>query len=92
MPQTSANLAEALLDVIQEWELKDKKFVVVSDGGANIKKAINDLGWVQIPCFAHLLNLSIAKYGFLNVPALTTIRLFRNVAPSFTCSTFMDKQ
>ena len=34
VPKTSSNLsflAEALLDDVQEWEVKDKKFVVVSD-------------------------------------------------------------
>ncbi|KAI9558400.1 hypothetical protein GHT06_015180 [Daphnia sinensis] len=55
------------------WDLKFKKFVVVTDGGANIKKAASDLGWIQIPCFAHLLNLCISKYGFLKVPVINNV-------------------
>ncbi|XP_045034393.1 E3 SUMO-protein ligase ZBED1-like [Daphnia magna] len=34
--QTAANLAEALSSVATEWDLKFNKFVVVTDGGANI--------------------------------------------------------
>lgn len=31
------------------------------------------MGWIQIPWFAHLLNLCIAKYGFLNVTVLNHV-------------------
>ena len=43
VPQTSSNLANALLGDVEECKVKYKKFVVKSDGVANIKKAINDL-------------------------------------------------
>lgn len=55
---TSENLAFKLNDVINEWDLKGKVIIAVSDNAVNIKKAISEnlrlkhLGW-----YAHTLNL-----------------------------------
>ena len=56
VPQTSSNLAEALLDVIQEWELKDKKFVVVSDGGANMQVTCCKYGFLNVSALTTIIK------------------------------------
>jgi hypothetical protein len=59
---TSANIAEELASVINEWNINDKIITIISDNGANVKNAITDhLRKDHHPCVAHTLNLSIKE-------------------------------
>ncbi|XP_066593218.1 E3 SUMO-protein ligase ZBED1-like [Prorops nasuta] len=61
---TSDNIRIWLLNVIDEWKICHSSIVtIVSDNGANIKKAIRD-GFgakKQLSCFAHTINLIPSK-------------------------------
>ena len=54
---TADNLADALVKCVEEWQIIPPP-VVVNDNAANIVKAVRTLGWVDIGCFAHTLNLA----------------------------------
>lgn len=55
---TSKNLADALKNIITEWNLEEKVLMVISDNAANIKKAIRDeLHLKHFGCYAHTINL-----------------------------------
>lgn len=61
---TSNNLKDWLLNILDEWRIKRENIVaVISDNGANIKKAIINLFGADkhLPCFAHTLNLVPSK-------------------------------
>lgn len=59
---TSENIAIALNSIFNEWNIDNKIMTVVSDNGANIKKAIGDnLQKFHHPCVAHTLNLSVTE-------------------------------
>lgn len=54
---SSANIQSKLLQIINEWGLRDKINFIVSDNAANIQKAIADIGWKHYGCYGHTLNL-----------------------------------
>lgn len=57
---TSEVIGKWLKKILQDWHIEDKKIVViVTDNGANIKKAVRDtFGSARhIACFAHSINL-----------------------------------
>lgn len=57
---TGENIGEAVRTILDEWDIKDKIVTVVSDNGANVKKAITEfLQKHHHPCVAHTLNLSV---------------------------------
>lgn len=65
-PHTSQHIADTLLTILDEWNLKEKVYFIVIDNGANIKKAIkdmksssNNITWQ--PCTAHTLQLIVGK-------------------------------
>ncbi|XP_066596242.1 E3 SUMO-protein ligase ZBED1-like [Prorops nasuta] len=61
---TSDYIESWFLDIINDWKIKsDSIVVVVSDSGANIKKAIKDAFGSEkhLSCIAHTLNLIPAK-------------------------------
>ena len=65
-PHTAENISDALFVILDQWELRNKVNVIVTDNGANMKKAIKDMNefapnikWQ--PCSAHTLQLVIGK-------------------------------
>lgn len=57
---TSEVIGRWMKTILQDWHIDDKKIVVVvTDNGANIKKAVRDtFGFARhIACFAHSINL-----------------------------------
>ena len=57
---TAENIAQALENCISDWNLTRKVEVVVTDNGANVKKAIKDVLYYQHhSCIAHDLNLGV---------------------------------
>ncbi len=65
-PHTSQHIADTLLTILNEWDLKEKVHTIVTDNGANIKKAIKDMSLISKniiwqPCTAHTLQLIVGK-------------------------------
>ncbi len=59
---TGQNISDALLDVLENWELKqDKVVAITTDNGANVVAALRNLGVARISCFGHNLDLAIKK-------------------------------
>ena len=59
---TAINLAEALADVRQSWNLMEKDQVsITTDNGANMISAANTLRWLRLSCFDHCLNLAVTN-------------------------------
>lgn len=55
---TAQNLAAAIQQILNEFNLENKVNMVISDNAANIKKAIKDvLKLKHFGCYAHTLNL-----------------------------------
>ncbi len=57
---TGQNISDALLDVLENWELSKTKWLQLPLNGANVVAALRNLG-VRISCFGHNLDLAIKK-------------------------------
>ena len=65
-PHTAQNISDALLVILDQWEICDKVHVIATDNGANMKKAIKEMNSVVSniiwqPCAAHTLQLVVGK-------------------------------
>lgn len=70
---TAENIAMELNEISIKWNISTKIVTVVSDNGANIKKAVNDCFQKHHhPCIAHTLHLSITE-AISSVASLSSI-------------------
>ena len=54
------NIAERLKETVKEWNVPDDHIAgVVRDNGANIVLGVSLVGWPDIPCFGHTLQLCV---------------------------------
>jgi len=65
-PHTAQNISDALLVILDQWKLREKVYIITTDNGANMKKAIKDMNEVSPnikwqPCAVHTLQLVIGK-------------------------------
>ena len=59
---TGESLQEAFHMILSDWYLdKSKQGAITSDSGSNIKRAFQLLGWTNVSCFGHNLDLAINK-------------------------------
>lgn len=58
MPEshTGVNIASAINDVFDNWELSTKIFCFTTDAGSNMITACESGGWPRVSCFGHILN------------------------------------
>ena len=57
---TGQNIADAILDVLENWALdKDQLVAVTTDNGSNIVVALRNIAVVRVSCFGHNLDLAI---------------------------------
>lgn len=56
---TAENLAQDINNCLEEWDLKGKIGIAVSDNAANITKAFEILRFRRFGCFAHTINLVV---------------------------------
>jgi hypothetical protein len=56
---TGESIKERLLSVISDFNATEKIVCIVSENGANVKKAISDSGITGLACYAHTLNLCV---------------------------------
>ena len=59
---TAENLAEVLLQAIEEWELASKVYGFSTDNEMNMVNAvINHLRVIHLPCIGHTIQLAVEK-------------------------------
>ncbi len=58
---TGENIQNAIEQIIERFQLKQKLFVATTDNGANVMKAIRLMEILHVPCCAHTLHLSVIK-------------------------------
>ena len=79
-PHTAQNISDALLVILDEWDLKEKVHTITTNNGANMKKAIKDMNSAASnikwqPCAAHTLQLVVGKG--LNLVKILVLRAKR---------------
>ncbi|CAG8664405.1 13112_t:CDS:1, partial [Ambispora gerdemannii] len=61
-PHTAEYIKDSLDRIITKWGLNERVFCIITDNGANIKKAIRLMDNItQLSCAAHTLQLSVLK-------------------------------
>jgi len=65
-PHTAQNISDTLFAILDEWGLRLKTNVIVTDNGANMKRAVKEMNEVNSnikwqPCVAHTLQLVVGK-------------------------------
>lgn len=58
---TADKIANILFETMDEWNIRNKLYVLVRDSGANIKKAATDMGIGHESCFIHTLQLVVTS-------------------------------
>ncbi|XP_049877872.1 zinc finger BED domain-containing protein 4-like [Pectinophora gossypiella] len=56
---TAENIKEHVLRIVENWKLKDKVLIVVTDNASNMRSAVEKMGWKHFGCYAHTLNLIV---------------------------------
>lgn len=79
-PHTAENISDTLFVILDEWGLREKVYMITTDNGSNMKKAIKDMGLISSnirwqPCIAHTLQLVVGKG--LNLVKLLVLRAKR---------------
>ncbi|GBN64396.1 Zinc finger BED domain-containing protein 1, partial [Araneus ventricosus] len=85
---TSENLAIELKKVADEWNIKDKIVLCVSDNAANITKAIKEiLQWRHFGCLAHTINLAVKNSLEVHENVKDLIKKIKSIVTHFKRST-----
>lgn len=84
---TSANLAAELKRIFQKWNIHLKIERIVTDNAANIVKAVRDLEYPHLPCFAHTINLVVQDALKSTVDVAPIIAKVKSVVRFFHHST-----
>ena len=67
---TAEHITESLEEILEDWKLREKVFVITTDNAANMKKAVSNMNAIQWQgCDAHTLQLIIGK-GLVPVKVL----------------------
>ena len=57
---TGKNIAERLREAVQKWTINELYIIaIVRDNARNMDIAVTELGWDDVPCFAHTLQLAV---------------------------------
>ena len=71
---TSENLAAILSGITNEWKITNKVACVVTDNANNMTGAIRLNHWMQLPCFAHTINLVVSNSALKADPSVIEMR------------------
>ena len=58
---TAANLEKILDNILKEWKIHNRVVGTTTDNGSNIIKAMSEMGFLNMPCVGHTLNLAVKK-------------------------------
>jgi hypothetical protein len=84
------NLAEAMKQLMENWDLKEEFFVcITTDSGSNYLAAADVNDWVRLQCFGHRLHTAIGEKLLRLCRKLHTCH---NVVLLFQDSTMKDKR
>lgn len=64
---TAANLGKVLDSILKEWKICNKVVGTTTDNGSNIVKAMSEMGFLNMPCVGHTLNLAVLRYAMSTV-------------------------
>ena len=55
MPErhTGEHTAQRLWEATSEWNVEERVIAIVRDNARNMDVAVQNLGWEDVPCFAH---------------------------------------
>lgn len=68
---TAENIKENVLRILQNWKLKDKVLIVVTDNASNMKSAVEKMGYRHFGCYAHSINLIVRSCTTESTPKET---------------------
>ena len=55
-PHTAEHITESLEEILEDWKLREKVFVITTDNAANMKKAVSNMNAIQWQgCDAHTI-------------------------------------
>ncbi|GES76777.1 zinc finger BED domain-containing protein 1-like [Rhizophagus clarus] len=61
-PHTSAYIKDTLVNILNEWNIREKVYIITTDNASNMKKCVQDMeGVEQLGCTAYTLQLIISK-------------------------------
>ena len=61
-PHTAAHIKDTLENILNEWGIREKVFIITTDNASNMKKCVQDMEGVnRLGCTAHTLQLVIGK-------------------------------
>jgi len=67
---TGRQISAELREIVESWDLSEGYLMAATtDNGLNIVSALDQLGWINIRCFAHTLQLAVLKA--VDVPAVS---------------------
>nr|XP_028576607.1 zinc finger BED domain-containing protein 1-like isoform X2 [Podarcis muralis] len=85
------HLCEMLTDTFSEWDIDVKKiFCSTTDNGSNILKAVRQLGFEHISCFAQNINIGVNRALSLT-PLKRAIGKLKGLQNSICCSWKMKR-
>lgn len=93
---TAQKIANAFLEVFEEWNINDKVTCIVTDNAINMIKTFKILKKKHLPCYAHTLNLVVQDN--LNLDCIRHIinkckEIVRTIkSSSFAMETFKQEQ
>lgn len=67
---TGDNISKKLITTMRNWNISHKVIAVVSDNAANVTSAIQKIGYRQVACFAHTLDLAVQN-GLKHISPIT---------------------
>ena len=83
---TGARISEELHNVLDEYKISNKVFLVLRDSGANMVAGVRECGFESLSCFIHTLQLSINDSLFSQQAVKTIITTSRNIVTHFNRS------
>ena len=69
---TAVNLSSELRRITDKWNISNKIHCVTTDNAKNIRNAVTQQKWNNLPCFAHTLNLIVTN-AIKGVDELTSV-------------------
>ena len=58
---TAAYLEKILDNILKEWKIRNRVVGTTTDNGSNIIKAMSEMGFLNMHCVGHTLNLAVKK-------------------------------